>query len=101
MVCTVVSTPVARKVKIAVSIAPDVLALLDRHAGGRSRSQCVEDELRRALRAREWEKLAEQTTAEDAAEQEEWALSSLVTADEALARDERPKRHVRRRTASR
>lgn len=89
----------SRKVKIAVSVAPDVLELLDRHAAGRSRSQCVEDELRRALRAREWEKLAEQTTAEDAAEQEEWALSSLATADQALAREERPKRGTARKAS--
>lgn len=93
----------ARKVKIAVSVAQDVLDLLDRHAGGRSRSQCVEDELRRALRAREWERLADQSTAEEAVALEEWASSSLAAAHDVLSREEAPaeRRPAARRRARR
>jgi hypothetical protein len=35
--------------EIAISLAPEVLALVDRHAAGRSRSRCIEEELLRAL----------------------------------------------------
>ncbi len=77
-----------RRVKIAVSLAPEVLGLLDRHAEGRSRSRCVEEELLRALRAREWERLAAQSSPEDAADELEAAESSFAYVDELLARDE-------------
>lgn len=55
------------KAKIAISLAAEVLTLLDRHAAGRSRSRCIEEELLRALRAREWERLSAQLHASEAA----------------------------------
>jgi len=75
----------ARKVKVAVSLSRAVLDLLERHARGRSRSQMVEEELLRALRAREWERLSAQTSARERDEELEWAESSFAATDEALA----------------
>jgi hypothetical protein len=80
------------KVKIAVSLAPEVIELLDRHADGRSRSRAVEEELLRALRAREWERLAGQMTPDEAAEQLAWAETSFTVAAGTLAREERTAR---------
>ncbi len=77
-----------RKKKVAVSLSLQVLDLLGRHAAGRSRSQCVDEELLRALRAREWELLSSQTAPDDAAEQLAWAEASWETVDEDLSRQE-------------
>jgi hypothetical protein len=85
------------KAKIAVSLAPEVIELLDRHAHGRSRSRTVEEELLRALRAREWERLAAQTTPDEAAEILQWAETSFEATNDALARQERPARRRRAR----
>ena len=84
------------KAKIAISLAPEVLALLDRHAAGRSRSRCIEEELLRALRAREWERLSAQLEPEEAGDEVAWAESAFAAAHDALARDERPRRAERR-----
>ncbi len=89
------------KVKIAVSVAPEVIALLDRHAEGRSRSRCVEEELLRALRAREWQRLSMQMIPEEAADQEEWAAESFAFADQELHRQEGAALQKRRRGARR
>jgi hypothetical protein len=78
----------SRKAKIAVSLAPEVLELVDRNARGRSRSRCIEEELLRALRAREWERLSAQIESQDAEEQIEWADAAFGAAHDALARDE-------------
>ena len=92
---------VARRQKLAVSLSAEVVELLDRHANGRSRSRCVEEELLRALRAREWDRLMSQSTPADAEEEAEWAAYSLGVADTELRRDERPRnRAVRKRRAS-
>jgi len=77
-----------RRVKIAISLDPEVLELLDRHAAGRSRSRSVEEELLRALRAREWERLSAQMGTEEREEQLAWARSSYALADEQLAKGE-------------
>ena len=90
----------ATRTKIAVSLSPEVLGLLDRHAAGRPRSRVLEEELLRSLRAREWERLAAQTTAAEREEEVAWAEQSLAAADEALSRDELrpgPSRRGRRR----
>jgi hypothetical protein len=86
----------AAKAKIAVSLAPEVLKLLDRHAQGRSRSQCIEQELLRALRAREWERLSVQLDSSDAEDEVKWAETAFATAHDVLAREERPRRRIRR-----
>ncbi|HKY38080.1 MAG TPA: hypothetical protein VJN18_19190 [Polyangiaceae bacterium] len=86
----------AAKAKIAVSLAPEVLKLVDRHARGRSRSQTIEQELLRALRAREWERLSAQLEPEAAEEQAAWAESAFAAAHDALAREEKPRRGPRR-----
>lgn len=78
----------ARKVKIAVSLSPEVLELLDRYADGRSRSRSIEEELLRSLRAREWERLAAATGVDEAAEQLEWASMAFHAVDRQLAADE-------------
>jgi hypothetical protein len=88
----------AARTKIAISLAREVLALVDRHARGRSRSRCIEEELLQALRAREWERLSAQLDAGDTDEQIEWAESAFAAAHDALARDER---RPRRRPAGR
>ncbi len=89
-----------RKAKIAVSLDQEVLELLNRHAAGRSRSRCVEEELLRALRAREWERLSAQMGTEERQEQFDWARSSYALVDEQLAKGElrnrRPSRPQRR-----
>ena len=87
------------KAKIAISLAPEVLALVDRHAGGRSRSRCIEEELLRALRAREWERLSAQLDPEESAGEIVWAEGSFAAVHDALARDERPRPSVRRQRA--
>jgi hypothetical protein len=79
----------ARKAKIAVSLAPEVLDLVDRNARARSRSRCIEEELLRALRAREWERLSAQLLPQDAEEQVEWAAAAFAAVHDVLARDER------------
>lgn len=86
----------AAKAKIAISLAPDVLALVDRHAGTRSRSRCIEEELLRALRAREWELLSAQLDPEDVADDVLWAERAFAAAHDTLAREERPRRPARR-----
>jgi hypothetical protein len=86
----------AAKAKIAVSLAPEVLKLVDRHAQGRSRSKTIEQELLRALRAREWERLSAQLDPADVDEQGVWAESAFAAAHDALAREERPRRRARR-----
>jgi hypothetical protein len=85
------------RAKIAISLAPEVLALVDRHAAGRSRSRCIEEELVRALRAREWERLSAQLPPGEAAEEAAWAEGAFAAAHDALAHDERPRRPQRRR----
>jgi hypothetical protein len=85
------------KAKIAISLAPEVLKLVDRHAGGRSRSKCIEEELLRALRAREWERLSAQFEVRDTEAQVAWAEGAFAAADDALARDERPRPRPRAR----
>jgi hypothetical protein len=80
---------VATRAKIAISLAPEVLELVDQHAHGRSRSKCIEQELLRALRALEWERLSADLDPDEAAEQLEWAEGAFAAADEALARYER------------
>ncbi len=84
------------KAKIAISLAPEVLALVDRHAGGRSRSRCIEEELLRGLRAREWERLSAQLAPDESAEEVIWAESAFAAAHDVLARDERARRPQRR-----
>ena len=84
------------KAKIAISLAPKVLALVDRHAGGRSRSRCIEEELLRALRAREWERLSAQLDPEEAMDEVVWAESAFAAVHDALAHDERPRPSGRR-----
>ena len=84
------------KAKIAISLAPEVLALVDRHAGGRSRSRCIEEELLRALRAREWERLSAKLDPEETADEVDWAETAFAAAHDALARDERLRRPMRR-----
>lgn len=90
------------KAKIAISLDAEVLNLVDRHAAGRSRSRCIEQELLRALRAREWERLSAQLSPEDAAQELAWAEGSWTEADATLAREEPKKRapvvRPRRRT---
>jgi hypothetical protein len=85
-----------RKAKIAVSLDEEVLELLDRHASGRSRSRCVQEELLRALRAREWERLSAQLSSEEQEEQLAWARASYARSDEQLSRGERPDRRGER-----
>ena len=85
------------KPKIAITLTPEVLALVDRHAAGRSRSRCIEEELLRALRAREWERLSAQLQPEEAADEVAWAEGAFAAAHYTLARDERPRRPERRR----
>ena len=87
----------ARKAKIAVSLAPEVLELVDRNARGRSRSRCIEEELLRALRAPEWDRLPAQLDSQDAEEQVEWAEAAFAAANDVHARDERPTRRRRAR----
>jgi hypothetical protein len=77
------------KAKIAISLAPEVLALVDRHARGRSRSRCIEEELLRALRAREWERLSATFDPEETADEVRWAETAFAAAHDVLARDER------------
>jgi hypothetical protein len=84
------------KAKIAISLAPQVLALVDRHAGGRSRSRCIEEELLRAFRAREWERLSAQLDPAETADEVVWAENAFAVAHDTLARDERPRRPARR-----
>jgi len=84
------------RAKIAISLAPEVLALVDRHAGGRSRSRCIEEELLRALRAREWERLSAQLDPEEAVDEVVWAESAFAAVHDTLARDERPRPSGRR-----
>jgi hypothetical protein len=84
------------RAKIAISLASEVLALVDRHAGGRSRSRCIEDELLRALRAREWERLSAQLEPEETTGDIAWAEAGFAAAHDALAREERPRRPARR-----
>ena len=91
----------ARKAKIAISLAPEVLELVDRHAAGRSRSRCIEEELLRALRAREWERLSAQSNDDDRDEMLQWADSSFANVSAALERDERGARRPKRRRAQR
>jgi hypothetical protein len=86
-----------RKVKIAVSLSPEVLALVDQHAAGRSRSGCIDDELGRALRAREWARLSTDATDEENDELTEWAADSFAFTDEQLARREQTDGRRRRR----
>jgi metal-responsive CopG/Arc/MetJ family transcriptional regulator len=86
-----------RKAKIAISLDPEVLELLDRHAAGRSRSRCVEEELLRALRAREWERLSAQIGTDEREEQLVRARSSYSLVDQQLARVELADRHRSRR----
>lgn len=86
----------AAKAKIAISLSPAVLALVDRHAGTRSRSRCIEEELLRALRAREWERLSAQLDPEDTADEVLWAESAFAAAHDTLTREERPRRPARR-----
>ena len=74
--------------KIAISLSKAVLKLVDAHAQGRSRSRCIEEALLRALRAREWERLSEETDPGEAAEQAEWAESSFALVDTELSRHE-------------
>ena len=85
------------KAKIAISLAPEVLALVDRHAGGRSRSRCIEEELLRAFRAREWERLSAQLQPAEAADEVAWAEGAFAATHDSLACDERPRRPPRRR----
>ena len=85
----------AAKAKIAVSLSAEVLRLLDKHAAGRSRSQCVEQELLRALRTREWERFSAQLDPSSAGEELEWAETALVAAHDALAREEERSRRPR------
>jgi hypothetical protein len=85
------------KAKIAVSLSREVLDLVDRHAGGRSRSKCIEQELLRALRAREWERLSAKSSPADTQEELAWAESAFAAAHDELARDERPVRRSRGR----
>ena len=87
---------VSTKAKIVISLAPQVLALVDRHAGGRSRSGCIEEELLRAFKAREWERLSAQLDPAETADELVWAESAFAAAHDALARDERPRRPARR-----
>ena len=92
-----ISIPImAAKAKIAVSLSAEVIELLDRHAAGRSRSQCIEQELLRALRAREWERFSAQLAPDDAMENLEWAETAFAAAHDALERDE--KKPGKRRT---
>src|SRR5436305_1623882 len=94
-----------RKAKIAVSLSREVLTLLDRHAHGRSRSRCVEEELLSALRAREWERLSAQMSEDETAELSEWARSSYQVVDQQLqavegrSKGKRAARSNRRRRA--
>lgn len=74
----------ARKLKIAVSLAPEVVDLLDRHAKGRSRSQCVEEELLKALRGREWERLSSQRSPRENEDVVEWAAHAWAAVGEEL-----------------
>jgi hypothetical protein len=90
----------AAKAKIAISLAREVLKLVDRHARGRSRSQCIEQELLRALRAREWERLSAQLDVEDEEEQVAWAESAFAAAHDTLARDEGGSQQRRARRSS-
>ena len=76
------------RTKVAVSLSRDVLLLLDRNARGRSRSRTVEEELLRALRAREWDRLASQTSASEAAEATDWARRSLAFVDDSIRHEE-------------
>ena len=92
----------ATKVKIAVSLSPEVLELLDRHADGRSRSQSIEQELLTALRAREWERLSAACSGEEVADQVQWAESSLLAVEGALGPQEsRAARAVQRKRSRR
>jgi hypothetical protein len=84
------------KAKIAISLAPELLALVDRHARGRSRSRCIEEELLRALRAREWERLSAASDPGETADEVHWAETAFTAAHDALARDERAQRPARR-----
>lgn len=77
------------KAKIAISLAPETLALVDRHAAGRSRSRAIEEELLRALRAREWERLSAQADPESAAADLAWAASGWAEAVDLLAAEQR------------
>jgi hypothetical protein len=88
------------KAKIAISLSSEVLHLVDRHAHGRSRSQCIEQELLRALRAREWERFSAQIHPEAAEDEVKWAEEAFAAAHDALAREEgspRPRPAKRRR----
>jgi hypothetical protein len=87
---------VPQRAKIAVSLSRDVLELLDRHAGTRSRSRTVEEELMSALRAREWERLSAQVTPSEAADLTEWAAAALRVTDDHLAQSERRRKRRRR-----
>jgi hypothetical protein len=89
----------AAKAKIAVSLSAEVLKLVDRHARGRSRSQCIEQELLRAFRAREWECLSAKLDPGDADEAEAWAETAFASAHDTLARDEKRSPRKRRGAA--
>jgi hypothetical protein len=82
------------KAKIAISLSPEVLELVDRNAAGRSRSKCIEEELMRALRAREWERLSAQLSPAEMEEQSLWAESAFAAVDGALALEEKPSRRI-------
>lgn len=78
----------AGRAKIAISLAPEVVELIDRHAGGRSRSRCIEQELLRAFRARECERLSAQLSPQNVDAESEWAARAFASAHDALAREE-------------
>jgi hypothetical protein len=79
-----------------VSLSPEAIELIDRHADGRSRSRCVEEELLRALRAREWELLSSQIPPGELEDQLDWAGSTYAFVDEYLARGENAGKRKRR-----
>ena len=89
----------ARRAKIAVSVSEEVISLLDRHAHGRSRSRCVEEELLRALRAREWERLGAQTGSDEEASASEWAAHAWQMTAGELRQQEQVRRRVTRAKA--
>jgi hypothetical protein len=86
------------KAKIAISLSAEVVNLVDRHASGRSRSQCIEQELLRALRAREWERFSAQLEPAEEADGVEWAEAAFAAAHDALAHDEKPRGRKRLRS---
>jgi metal-responsive CopG/Arc/MetJ family transcriptional regulator len=84
------------KARVTISVARDVLATVDAHAGARGRSAYVEELLRQALIERAWSDYAAVITTEERAElraaaaESEPATSAYLGADEAGALPSRP-----------